>query len=74
MKPLFKTLAVHTGLGAQVWGEAEAMIRTFLIKQHERGISMTEALLIVHETAGAAAQHAANAVALQKPRRKGKKS
>lgn len=39
-----------------------------------RGISMTEALLIVHETAGAAAQHAANAVALQKPRRKGKKS
>ena len=53
-------LATHTALGVMVWAESEQMLRDFLLKQHKKGVSVTEALLIIHETAGAAAQHVAN--------------
>jgi len=70
-KPLYHgDLATHTALGVMVWSESEQMLRDFLLKQHKKGVSVTEALLIIHETAGAAAQHVANRIVVEGKRRK----
>lgn len=63
-------LATHTALGVRVWSESEQMLRDFLLKQYKRGVSVTEALLIIHETAGAAAQHVANRISNTQRRKK----
>lgn len=61
-KKLFSDIGAHTARGVEVWNECEMMLRAYIVRHHEQGVPVGDVLLIIHETAGAAAQHAANAI------------
>ena len=62
-KLLYHGIGAHTARGQRVWSQCEQILRAFLLQQHAQGVAIPEALLIIHETAGAAALHAANSIA-----------
>lgn len=68
-KKLYHDIGAHTTHGQRVWAQCEQMLRAFLLRQHAQGVAVPEALLIIHETAGAAALHAANFIAREEKHR-----
>ncbi len=55
--------ATMTEAGTKVWYETEGMLRAFILHLYEtQGIPVLEALLVIHDAAGAAAQHASNRI------------